>query len=133
MKRRTVIQLIALAVLSGVLLVGCYVLKKPPIRACPINSLVMTDSGFPGDSKLVSILSPLASPAWESAGTVVGTPDGTAVYDIYRYRTSGRANEEYWKRRDTRYPSKYVDWQITEEIEVKDLNADEFYLAIRVT
>ena len=88
----------------------------------------MNDSGFPGNSKFMYVTSPLDNHK-ESASSYVSTPDGLAVYSIWRYRTSDRANEKFWNSIKAIYPSKYVDWEVPNQIDVKDQNNDEFYIA----
>ena len=133
-KRKLIFGLILFGVLFGgcYLLGGCYILKTPPARDCPIESLVLDESVFPGEAVAEPILSPLPRAAWESAGRGIFLKKGGGlIHDIYRYRTASRAAKEFEKRKQLTFVETATSgsWETPSEVTYRSPIADRYYLA----
>lgn len=114
---------------------GCYVFTTPPPRACPIESLVLDEAPFPPGAMAGRILSPLPRASWESAGRSINLrKGGGAIHDVYRYKTAGRAAQEFERRKRLVFT---IDrwsgpWEVPDTLTYHSPIADQYYVACGV-
>lgn len=146
MRKKVLLGAIALGVVLLVIVAvrNCYILKVPPARDCPIESLLIDESAFPaGTAHAGDILSPLARASWESAGCTFSIPTGIANHDVYRYRAAEGAAREFARRRELEFvtrdagPDQSIEslgrrsgpWETPEELSDQSPIADQYYVA----
>lgn len=113
---------------------GCYLFATPPPRDCPIESLVLDEVPFPPGTIAGSILSPLPRASWESAGRTFNLRKGGAVHDVYRYRTAGRAAQEFERANQLEFTidSWRGPWEVPDTLTYQSPIADQYYVACGV-
>lgn len=131
---RMVLVLIAVSVALWAFVTGCS--TAPPSRDCTITELVVDETIFPRGATADRLISPLPGgpiprTAFESAGRSFHYPRGIAVHNVYRYKSAGRAAQEFSSRRELEFQEgKYSGpWKEPGELTYKSPIADQFYVA----
>ena len=116
---------------------GCYVLVTPPPRECPIENLTLDEEPFPPGAIAGKILSPLPGApiprtSLESAGRTINYEyKGGANHDIYRYKSEGRAAQEFKRRKELEFSTRQWrgPWEIPNTLKYRSPIANRYYVA----
>ncbi len=130
MRRTRRALLLGLLAITCTLTGGCSVFVKPPVRDCPIVSLLVDATAFPPGAGAEEPMSPLPEAAMESAGITVELPDGLANHHVCRYLSAGRAARVFQNVKKLEFaPGSAESWETPAALTYHSPIADQYHVA----